>query len=292
MRDIRQNEGARGLFRGHSATLLRIFPYAGIKFLAYEQIRAVIIPTKDKETPLRRLLSGSIAGTISVIFTYPLEVIRVRLAFETKSHKRASLSDICRTIYHEQPPPIRSGPQHVDTSSLARAASTTISATSSALNRATPASGMANFFRGFTPTLWGMLPYAGCGFLTHDTAGDFMRHPLIAKYTVLPESSKLKRDPNKPAPLKYWAELTTGGFAGFVSQTVSYPLEVIRRRMQVGGVVGDGHRLGMAEVAARIYRDAGWRGFFVGLSVGYIKIIPMTATSFFVYERAKLYLGI
>ncbi|PHH69310.1 hypothetical protein CDD83_5768 [Cordyceps sp. RAO-2017] len=34
MRDIYHSEGSRGLFRGHSATLLRIFPYAGIKFLA------------------------------------------------------------------------------------------------------------------------------------------------------------------------------------------------------------------------------------------------------------------
>ncbi|KAH0014163.1 hypothetical protein KCU78_g8804, partial [Aureobasidium melanogenum] len=293
MRDIRTNEGTRGLFRGHSATLLRIFPYAGIKFLAYEQIRAVMIPTKDKETPIRRLLSGSLAGTISVCFTYPLEVIRVRLAFETKTHHKTSLREICKTIYHERPPPVGSTTQHVDTSSVTRAATSSISATSAALNRATPASGMVNFFRGFTPTIWGMLPYAGCSFLTHDTAGDLMRHPRIAKYTTLSASeSSTKRDPNKPVPLKYWAELATGGFAGFVSQTVSYPLEVIRRRMQVGGVVGDGHRLGMMEVAGRIYRDTGFKGFFVGLGVGYIKVIPMVATSFFAYERAKLALGI
>ena len=62
--------------------------------------------------------------------------------------------------------------------------------------------------------------------------------------------------------------------------------------MQVGGVVGDGHRLGMAEVASRVFREKGWRGFFVGLTIGYIKIVPMTATAFFVYERGKYYLGI
>ncbi|GKZ39946.1 hypothetical protein AbraIFM66950_001688, partial [Aspergillus brasiliensis] len=50
VRDIRRHEGPRGLFKGHSATLLRIFPYAAIKFLAYEQIRAVVIPSRDKET--------------------------------------------------------------------------------------------------------------------------------------------------------------------------------------------------------------------------------------------------
>ncbi|KAI4178205.1 MAG: hypothetical protein L6R41_008488 [Letrouitia leprolyta] len=76
MRDINRESGVRGLFRGHSATLLRIFPYAAIKFLTYEQIRAVLIPTKQHETPLRRLFSGAFAGMTSVFFTYPLEVIR------------------------------------------------------------------------------------------------------------------------------------------------------------------------------------------------------------------------
>ena len=31
----------RGLLQGHSATLLRVFPYAGIKFLAYDQAHDV-----------------------------------------------------------------------------------------------------------------------------------------------------------------------------------------------------------------------------------------------------------
>ena len=73
---------------------------------------------------------------------------------------------------------------------------------------------------------------------------------------------------------------------------MSYPLEVVRRRMQVGGVVGDGHRLGMLEVTGNIWRQAGIRGFFVGLTIGYVKVIPMVAVSFYVYERGKLALGI
>jgi len=48
----------------------------------------------------------------------------------------------------------------------------------------------------------------------------------------------------------------------------------------------------MGEVAAIIWMERGWRGFFVGLALGYIKIVPMVSTSFFVYERAKWYLGI
>lgn len=283
IRDIYTSTGVRGLFKGHSATLLRIFPYAGIKFLAYEQIRARVIKNKAQETPARRFISGSLAGMMSVFLTYPLEVIRVRLAFETKEEARSSLVTIVKKIYAEQPPPVA----HSSSTAVTAAATNVV-------EKVTPRSGLSNFFRGFTPTLAGMIPYAGASFLAHDSMSDVMRMPILAPYTTLPNTSRAESgtQPPKPAQLRYWAELTTGGIAGFVSQTVSYPLEVIRRRMQVGGVVGDGHRLSIPEVARRIYMERGYKGFFVGLTIGYVKVVPMVAVSFYAYERGKYYLGI
>ncbi|CAL3962758.1 unnamed protein product [Diplocarpon coronariae] len=279
MKDIYKDEGPRGLFRGHSATILRIFPYAAIKFLAYEQIRSAVIQCPAHETPLRRLLSGSLAGVTSVFFTYPLEVIRVRLAFETKRNARSSLSDICKRIFNEAPPPTKpiTGP------TVAAVAADTVKAVA-------PQAGLANFYRGFSATVLGMLPYAGMSFLTHDTAGDFLRYPLLAPYTTLPAPAS--SPPNKPAPLRSWAELFAGGVAGLVSQTSAYPLEVIRRRMQVGGAVGDGHKLNIPETASLIFRERGVMGFWIGLSIGYVKVVPMVAVSFYVYERGKTWLGI
>ena len=293
LKDIYRQDGTWGLFRGHSATLLRIFPYAAIKFLAYEQVRAIVIQGKHQETPWRRFISGSLAGVVSVFFTYPLEVIRVRLAFETKQDSRSSLSSICRQIYHEQPgvlktqSPLRSTQTPLPGAIIASVASTATASVQSV----TPRSGLANFYRGFSPTLWGMLPYAGMSFLTHDTAGDLLRHPSLAQYTTLPARPS-DGSSDRPPQLRYWAELISGGFAGLVSQTASYPLEVIRRRMQVGGAVGDGHKLSIAETAGSIWRERGTRGFFVGLTIGYLKVVPMVATSFFVYERSKVWLGI
>nr|POE72267.1 mitochondrial carrier protein leu5 [Quercus suber] len=289
IRDIYRADGSRGLFRGHSATLLRIFPYGGIKFLAYEQVRAVVIPNKEAETSFRRFMAGSIAGCASVLATYPLEVIRVRLAWETKSQKRLSVREICRTIYNEHPPTPSATMTSIAQQKLPHSAAATLQATSDIAGAVTLRSGLANFYRGFTPTLWGMLPYAGMSFLTHDAAGDLMRLPAIAPYSILPISERSAKQlaPGKPPPLRAWAELTTGAIAGFVSQTISYPLEVIRRRMQVGGVVGDGRRLTMLEVARNIAGEKGWRGFYVGLGIGYVKVVPMVATSFYAYERLK-----
>ena len=210
-----------------------------------------------------------------MFFTYPLEVIRVRLAFETKKGSRSSLSSICRQIYHEQNP----------STSASRTQSVSLpSAIASA-----PKASLVNFYRGFSPTLVGMVPYAGTSFLTHDTVVDLLRLPFLAPYTTTPSR---RRDPQVPLTLKAWAELLAGGTAGLVSQTAAYPLEVIRRRMQVGGAIGDGHRLRIAETAGRIYQEHGLRGFWVGLTIGYIKVVPMVAVSFFVYERMKLLLGV
>ncbi|KAI1000219.1 Mitochondrial carrier protein [Podosphaera aphanis] len=263
-RDIYTEEGARGLFRGHSATLIRIFPYAAIKFLAYEQIRSVIILSHAQETPTRRMLSGSLAGVTSVFFTYPLEVIRVRLAFETKKDSRSSIFEICKKIYGES-------------SHTSRTAEV-------------PKVGLTNFYRGFSMTMMGMLPYAGMSFLTHDIAGDLLRLPILATYTLLPKPEN--SPPNKPPPLRSWAELSAGGLAGLVSQTSAYPFEVIRRRMQVGGAIGDGHRLRIHETILLILRERGLKGFWVGLTIGYVKVVPMVATSFYVYERVKTFLGV
>lgn len=278
--DILRNDGVAGLFRGHSATLLRIFPYASIKFVAYEQFRAILIPNRQHETALRRLISGSAAGVTTVFLTYPLEVIRVRLAFETKREGHSTLREICRKIYHELPPV----PAPAKTSASSPAA--VLAATEAMI----PRSGIANFYRGFSATLLGMLPYAGVSFLTHDTVGDLLRAPAIAAHTTLPVPPN--HPEGKAVPLKTWAQFLAGGLAGVVSQTSAYPLEIIRRRMQVGGTVGDGRRLRMGETARLIWKERGFRGYWTGLGIGYVKIVPMVAVSFWVYERGKTYMGV
>lgn len=284
MRTIYRSDGMRGLFRGHSATLLAIFPKASIKFLAYEQARAVLIKDRSEENVVRRFLAGSIAGVTSVFFTYPLEVVRVRLAFETKGGTRASLSKICRQIYFENPPQVRQSSASIPSNSAVVSAA---SATASAMQGLTPASGLVNFYRGYWPTIGGMFVYAGSSFLAYDYSRDLLRQPNLAPYTTMPDTATA----SKPARLFGWAEYLAGGLAGFVSITASYPLEVTRRRMQVSGAVGDGRRKGMVETATKIYADRGWRGFFVGIGIGYVKQVPLSATSFFVYQKLKQYMN-
>lgn len=291
---IRRYEGWRGLFKGHSATLLQKFPYSAINFLAYEQIRATIIPSKDKETPLRRLMSGSLAGCISIFFTYPLELVRVRLAIETNRAQWSSLRDICRQIHYE-PGASRAG---IATTTVTANAGPTNQTISRAFYTSFPQFGLANFYRGFSPTLLGMLPYAGMSFFIHDIVGDWLRHPALAPYTTIPHSALKSWSTHRSSmhsdrlQLVLPAELLAGALAGVIAQTTSYPFEVIRRRMQVGNVMHGGHNLGISRTCHKIWSENGFRGFWVGLTIGYIKVVPMVATSFLVYERLKWAFGV
>jgi solute carrier family 25 protein 16 len=97
-------------------------------------------------------------------------------------------------------------------------------------------------------------------------------------------------NPTGRRPLKVWAQLCAGALSGLCAQTASYPLEVIRRRMQVGGAIGK--HLRIVPTLMSVVRERGIRGLFVGLTIGYMKVMPMFACSFFVYERAKLLVGI
>lgn len=268
-RHIAQLDGFLGFFQGHSVTLLRIFPYAAVKFVVYEQIRNTLIPSEAYETNLRRLLAGSISGVVSVFCTYPLDLLRVRMAFDTDSRHRHGRSLIngrlvgtAKAIWAEKP----------------RFLSVFLS--KSLL-------GLTNFYRGFSPTILGMIPYAGVSFWTHDFVHDVFRSRFLARFSVDSEAS----NSNRP-PLKAWAQLIAGGLAGLVSQTALYPFEVIRRRLQVGAVTNNGEYLSMTQMARIIFAERGLRGFYVGLSIGYIKVIPMVSCSFFVYERMKFLLGI
>ncbi|KAL4864013.1 hypothetical protein BDV12DRAFT_20067 [Aspergillus spectabilis] len=271
LRHIVRHEGSQALFRGHSATILRIFPYAGIRFLSYESFRGTLIPNKERETPGRRFLAGSVAGVVSVVGTYPLELLRVRLAFITEGSgngARRSLLEVAREINRER----RSGSR---------------------------LGGIANFYRGFCPTILGMIPYAGTSFLAHDVMGDILRHSILERWTCTRNGPDISTTTNGKR-LRWWAELIAGGSAGLAAQTVSYTFEVIRRRLQVqvnpaAGIdsVGNGvKRLQMREVARLIFAERGFSGFFVGLGIGYIKIVPMFAVTFFVYGRVRGWLGV
>ena len=75
--------------------------------------------------------------------------------------------------------------------------------------------------------------------------------------------------------------LAAGALAGLAGQSVTYPLDVARRRMQVGGAAGQG---GAAAVLRRAVAAEGAGALFKGLSLNWLKGPLATAVSFTAFE--------
>jgi solute carrier family 25 protein 16 len=198
-------------------------------------------------------------GAISVFFTYPLELLRVRMAFDT-IHSSASGKPVrpsclrtARLIYAEGSPQLQRS----------------VAPMTRELFHVCP---LLKFYRGFSVSLAGIVPYAGTAFLTWG----YLRSIFIP---VGPDGRRPRATP--------LADLGIGALSGALAQTVSYPFEVVRRRMQVGGLTSPGRWLHWGETVRGIWARGGARGFFIGLSIGYLKIVPMNAVSFAVWQSMK-----
>eukprot|EP01080_Neovahlkampfia_damariscottae_P005751 gene5751-9572_t len=85
VKDIFKNEGLRGFWRGNLTDLTRSIPQGGITYLVYEIFKKYFLKF-DSSThgTYSRLLAGGSAGLVNVLSTYPLEVVRTRLAVQSK----------------------------------------------------------------------------------------------------------------------------------------------------------------------------------------------------------------
>ncbi|CAI9093721.1 OLC1v1029273C1 [Oldenlandia corymbosa var. corymbosa] len=134
--------------------------------------------------------------------------------------------------------------------------------------------GVRALYRGVGPTLIGILPYAGLKFYIYEELK--MRVPEEHQTSIL-------------------MRLSCGAMAGLFGQTFTYPLDVVRRQMQVEhhptSQLGAQYKStwdGLVTIA----RDQGWRQLFAGLSINYIKIVPSVAIGFTAYDMMKTWLHI
>ncbi|KAL9649040.1 hypothetical protein ABK040_008417 [Willaertia magna] len=135
--------------------------------------------------------------------------------------------------------------------------------------------GMAGLYRGMVPTLLGIAPYVALNFTAYEK---------LKLWTL---------DYLGTNELGIVTKLALGAISGTFSQTVSYPLDVVRRRMQMLGVGGKTPEYtSMTEAFRRVYSKYGFIGFYKGLIPNYLKVVPVVSINFVVYEYMKKLLGL
>ncbi|KAI5123658.1 hypothetical protein M0805_001688 [Coniferiporia weirii] len=269
-----QEEGFRGFMRGNGINCIRIVPYSAVQFTTYEQLKKWF--TKYGERPLdtpTRLLSGALAGIVSVCSTYPLDLVRSRLSIATatitlpvnpQSTSQGPLSNAAQptlaSAYHTA-----SVPKTLAQVEASAREHLTMMGMSRKVMR--EEGGVRALYRGLPATAFGVAPYVGINFAAYEALRGVITPP--GKTSVV-------------------RKLACGALAGSISQTLTYPMDVLRRKMQVTGMSALGVRhTGAVDALRYILRTDGLRGLYKGLWPNLLKVAPSIATSFFTYELVK-----
>lgn len=84
---VYREEGLCSFLRGNLADVIKIFPTKAINFLFKDPIdRLLVKGINPQKNPIRFLLgvlvSGGIAGSITLLFVYPLDFAKTRLSVD------------------------------------------------------------------------------------------------------------------------------------------------------------------------------------------------------------------
>ena len=124
--------------------------------------------------------------------------------------------------------------------------------------------GVAGLFKGFGPTMVSGAPYTGIQMTSYE---------LFKRAT--------------PGDTIFW-QLVNGAMSGLIAQTITYPGDTVRRRMQNNGAGGAPKVYRNSfHCTAEIWKKEGTKGFFKGAWTNTVRAVPGAAVQFAAYEAFK-----
>lgn len=220
-----RDEGLASLWRGNTANVLRYFPTQALNF-AFKDYFKSLFGFKKSEGYAKwfagNIASGGAAGASSLLFVYSLDYARTRLANDAKGSAKGGAAAAPRQF---------NGLVDVYRKTLA-------------------SDGIAGLYRGFVPSVVGIVVYRGLYFGMYDSIKPvILVGPLEGNFLA---SFALG-----------WAVTTGAGLA-------SYPLDTIRRRMMMtsGAKV---HYKGMMDAGSQIIAAEGVRSLFKGAGANILR---------------------
>lgn len=179
-------------------------------------------------------LAGSMAGYTQITLTYPLEVMRSRLALDAGMGEGAQykgVMDCAGRIFREE--------------------------------------GLRGLYKGLAPTYASGIPYIAT---------------QMTFYTTFQRMLPVDEQGNSPV----WAKLCAGASAGVIAQSLSFPGDTLRKRMQNDGIGGKPKQYkGLIDACKQIMRQEGPKAFYHGIKANMISALPGTAIQFVAFDMLK-----
>lgn len=237
-RCIHLEEGLSAFWKGHIPAQLLSICYGAVQFASFEFLTELVHQKTlyDSQTAGVHFVCGGLAACSATVVCQPLDTLRTRFAAQGEPKVYRNLRHAVSTMWRSE--------------------------------------GTLTFYRGLSPTLMAVFPYAGLQFFFYN----------IFKKLLAPQPEA----GNSGGNLK---SLVCGSGAGMISKTITYPFDLFKKRLQVGGFeaarahFGQVRRYrGLLDCMVQIAKEEGFRGFFKGLSPSLVKAALSTGFTFFWYE--------
>ena len=131
--------------------------------------------------------------------------------------------------------------------------------------------GFLGLYKGLPASLMGITPYIGI---------------KMASFDIL--KSRIKVD--RKDPKAQLVNLVTGGTAGTIAVTLTYPTDLLRRNLQMSGTPGYPVYTSVFDAVSKIVKKDGMVGLYKGYFACLLKVAPSMAILFWCNELLKSYL--
>ncbi|CAL9188915.1 unnamed protein product [Musa hybrid cultivar] len=246
--EIIEEHGWQGLWAGNAVNMLRIIPTQAIELGTFECVKRTMISVQEKwkEHGSPKVPIGHINVDLSFLCISPVAV------------GGAAAGIISTIICH----PLEVLKDRLTVNQEAYPSITL------AFSKIYKNDGLGGLYAGLSPTLIGMLPYSTCYYFMYET--------MKNSYCQAKQKKSLNR-----------AELLViGALSGLTASTISFPLEVARKRLMVGSLQGK-CPANMAAALSEIIREEGLMGLYRGWGASSLKVMPSSGITWMFYEAWK-----
>jgi len=269
-----KNEGFLGFYKGLSSPLVGSMIENGVLFSGFGYAQRLIrkVTKKPEDEPLsmsQYTLAGGLAGTGAAMLLTPVELVKCKLQVQDvealyHSATKSSTNEIANNTAQATTKIHYKGPIHVIYDTLKN-------------------HGIRGMYRGHIGTLIREVSGGAAWFGVYEIACNYM----------MKSSNTTNKDDLAP-----WKLAVCGALAGISYNTLSFPVDMIKSRMQTEEFVATtgkklGKKLGKSftATAADIYKSGGIRSFYKGCGITVARSVPSSGIIFVTYELLKRNFG-
>jgi solute carrier family 25 (mitochondrial thiamine pyrophosphate transporter), member 19 len=252
---IVKQEGITALWRGNIAAMGLWIGYSAVQFPVYDATKKFLMnhvvvsegSPKFSHDAVIPLVAGGFSATVATVTTYPLDIVRTKLASQGLPRQYGGIMDVLLQTYQR--------------------------------------GGFKSFFRGLSATLGQVIPHIALSFTFYESLTGLWSR-------VFQNSTNLNESIGSSVDANVLRSMICGGVAGTGSKIIVYPLDMIKRRLQVQDMVRPpsfGIRLptysGVLHALVSVYRSEGlYQGLYKGIVPSLWKALLGSASMFTIHD--------